>query len=249
MAFQEGVSDLLEGHQKVVLQHSGGRDSIAVYRLLEPFLDRLVVVWVNSGDLFPEIVQYMKGVESRTPNFVEVRGGQPEAIQKHGWPVDVLPVDYTEFGAMCTEEKPIKLRSYLDCCFENISMPMHRFVTSYGATLVFRGNRAIETHRTPIKNGDVVEGIRYVSPIWEWSDDDVVEYLRRSGEEMHPRLFMGHSSIDCMSCTAYTGHSLERMAYIKKYHPVVFHNLKNVFKQIDSAIQKEKVGLDQILSM
>lgn len=232
-----------------MLQHSGGRDSIAVYRLLEPFLERIVVVWVNSGDLFPEIIEYMQEVRANTPNFVEVKGGQPESIQRNGWPVDVLPVDYTEFGAMCTEEKPIKLRSYLECCIENISMPMHQFVTSYGATLVFRGNRASETHRTPINNGDVVEGIQYVCPVEQWSDEEVVEYLRKCGEKMHPRLLMGHSSIDCMSCTAYTGHSLERMAYIKKYHPVVFHDLKGVFKQIDNAIRREKDGLDQILSM
>jgi phosphoadenosine phosphosulfate reductase len=208
-----------------------------------------VVVWVNSGDLFPEIIEYMERVRSRTPHFVELKGGQPEAIKQHGWPVDVLPVDYTEFGGMCTEPKPIKLRSYLECCLENISMPMHRFVTSYGATLVFRGNRVSESHRTPINNGDVIEGIQYVCPIEKWTDEEVLNYLRASGEEMHPRFFMGHSSLDCMSCTAYTGHSLDRMKYIKKHHPIVFHNLKDVFKQIDESINREKIGLGQILSL
>jgi 3'-phosphoadenosine 5'-phosphosulfate sulfotransferase (PAPS reductase)/FAD synthetase len=249
LAFQEALPELLKGHQRVVMQHSGGRDSIAVYRLLEPVLDRLAVIWLNSGDLFPEVVEYMGRVKARTPYFKEIRSNTQESIRKSGWPVDVLPIDYTDFGQRCTERKPIRLRSYLECCMENISLPMHEFVTSSRVTLVIRGNRKVESHRTPAGNGAVVEGVQYVYPIWDWSDDDVVDYLRRVGEEITPRLTMGHSSLDCMSCTAFTNHSLPRMKYIKEYHPLVFSRLKGVFNQIEDATTRESSGLKEILSM
>jgi len=209
----------------------------------------MTVVWTNSGDLFPEIVEYMARVKENTPKFVEVSSDTTSTIGVKGYPVDVLPVDYTSLGQFCTESKSIKLRNYLECCYENISYPMHKYVKESGATLVIRGNRKSESHRTPVENGAVIGGVQYIFPIWDWTDDDVVQYLEQVGEELTPRLRIHHSSLDCKSCTAYTNHSQERMQYIKQYHPVVFQNLQGVFKEIKKAQEKESEGLDKILSM
>lgn len=249
MAFQEAFPELLKRHQRVVLSFSGGRDSIALLKLLQPFLEHLTVVWVNTGNLFPEIKRYMEVVKGHTPHFVELRTNVINSIVENGYPTDVLPIDYTVFGQSCTDSKRIKLRSYLECCFENISLPLHEFIKAQGYTLVLRGNRKQDSHRTPIENGEIIDGKQYVSPLWTWSDQDVVDYLRRSGEEITPRLEMGHSSLDCMACTAFTNHSQERLKYIKEHHPVVFKQLKPVFQEIDEAIKKERTGLDSILSM
>ena len=249
VAFQEAFPELLNRHQRAVLSFSGGRDSIALLKLLEPFLDRLTVVWLNTGNLFPEVKRYMEVVKGLTPHFVEIRTNVVSSIVEKGYPVDVLPIDYTEFGQSCTNTKRIKLRSYLECCFENISLPLYEYIRAQGYTLVLRGNRKKDSHKTPVENGQIIEGTQYVSPLWNWSDEDVVEYLRRSGEEITPRLQMDHSSLDCMACTAFTNHSLDRIKYIKEYHPILFTQLKPVFHEIDQAIKQERTGLDSILSM
>ena len=247
--FKRRFALLAVDHPRIILQHSGGRDSIAVYKMLESFLPYMTVVWTNSGDLFPEITEYMAGVREKTPKFVEITSDTPHAIKTKGYPADVLPVDYTDIGQACTESKSIKLRNYLECCYENISYPMHKYVKESRATLVIRGNRKSESHRTPVENGAVVDGVQYIFPIWDWTDEQVVDYIRSTGEEITPRLQIHHSSLDCKSCTAYTGHSQERMQYIKQYHPIVFQNLQGVFKEIKKAQEKESEGLDKILSM
>jgi 3'-phosphoadenosine 5'-phosphosulfate sulfotransferase (PAPS reductase)/FAD synthetase len=247
--FLRRVEMMLEVHRKVALAFSGGRDSIAMYHALKPFLNRITVVWVNSGNLFPEILSYMETIRAKTPKFVEIRSNQPESIRDRGYPVDVLPIDYTEFGSDCTGKKDIKLRAYLDCCVENISLPMYNYLREKRFTLVFRGNRASEGHKSPGKNGDIQDGIQFVSLIESWSDQEVVEFLEKSGEEITPRLKISHSSLDCKDCTAYTCHSLERMKYIQTYHPETFLSLKPIFMKIDRAVRKESEGLTNILSM
>lgn len=207
------------------------------------------MVWLNSGNLFPEILEYMDKIRADIPNFVEINSDVVSSIRQNGFPVDVLPIDYTPLGQSCTRQKRIKLRAYLDCCYENIGLPVHQYLQANGYTLVFRGNRKQEDHRTPIENGAIVEGIQYVCPIEPWTSEEVVEYLRSQGEEMVPRLLIGHSSLDCMACTAYTNHSQERLGYIKQYHPIVFKQLKPVFVEIDKAIRAETEGLSKIISM
>jgi 3'-phosphoadenosine 5'-phosphosulfate sulfotransferase (PAPS reductase)/FAD synthetase len=247
--FLRRVEMLLEVHKKVALAFSGGRDSIAMRHVLKPFLSDITLVWVNSGNLFPEILEYMGRIRATTPRFVEIKTNQPESIRNNGYPVDVLPIDYTEYGSSCTEPKDIKLRSYLDCCVENISLPMYNYIKDNGYTLMFRGNRASEGHRSPGSNGDIQEGVQFVSLIEKWSDQDVLDFLEARGEEITPRLRIGHSSLDCKDCTAFTCHSLERMSYIRKYHPDTFLHLKPVFMKIDRAVRKETEGLKKILSL
>jgi phosphoadenosine phosphosulfate reductase len=247
--FHSFVGMLLRGNRKVALTFSGGRDSIAMYHAMTPYLDRITVVWVNSGNLFPEVLEYIDGVRKKTPHFVEITSNQPEQVRENGYPVDVLPIDYTVFGASCTEPRDIKLQAYLDCCAINISIPLYNYVKDNKFTLVLRGNRLSEGHKSPGKNGDSQEGIRFLSLIEDWTDEEVLNYLKNNGEEITPRLTIGHSSLDCMDCTAYTCHSFERMQYIKQHHPITFHRLRPIFMKIDRAVRRESEGLERILSL
>ena len=246
--FSRSLEKLLGGHKKVAMYFSAGRDSIALYHVLRPYLDRITVVWMNSGNVFPEIREYAEKIRQQTPDFVEIVGNQPQSVKEHGYPVDVLPIDYTSLGASCTYDKPIKLRSYLDCCYENISLPLYNYIKENEFTLVFRGNRASESHKTPGGTVQQYENTLFVNLIDEWSDEEVVEYLKACGEEITPRLRIGHSSLDCQNCTAYTLHSKERIKYIKQYHPRVFAEIKPVFLAIDKAVREEMSEIANIVS-
>jgi 3'-phosphoadenosine 5'-phosphosulfate sulfotransferase (PAPS reductase)/FAD synthetase len=79
-------------HAKPILQFSGGADSLACLWLLREHWPRLTVVWVNTGDCFPETSELMRKVRELVPHFHEVRSDQPAQIRRWGYPVDVLPI-------------------------------------------------------------------------------------------------------------------------------------------------------------
>ena len=228
---------------------SGGKDSIACLKLVKEYLDRTIVVWVNTGANFPEIVEYMEEVKSYVPMFLEIKTNQPEVIKAKGYPVDVLPINYSELGQTCTSNKSIKLRSYFDCCAENFWLPCNDKMKELGVTGIIRGQRLSESHKSPVKSGDVLNGIEYFFPIENWSKDRVFEYLKSEDVELDERLKMSHSSLDCWNCTAYLNDSQERMQYVKNRHPEKFQEIVKVVKQIDNAIKAETVGINQILEL
>lgn len=243
------MKEFYERHQNVALMFSGGKDSIACLDLVKDYLDRTLVVWNNTGANFPEIVEYINEVKNRVPNFLEIRTNQPESIRLNGYPVDVLPINFSSLGQACTTDKPLKLRSYFDCCAENFWIPCNTKMKELNVTGIIRGQRLSESHKSPVKSGDVLDGIEYYFPIQNWSDEDVIKYLEASNVVIDERLKMSHSSLDCWNCTAYLNDSQERMQYIKNRHPEKFQEIVKVVKQIDNAIKAEAVGINQILEL
>ncbi len=47
---------MMEGHERIALECSGGRDSLALVHLLRPELDRITVFWLNTGAAIPQTV-------------------------------------------------------------------------------------------------------------------------------------------------------------------------------------------------
>jgi len=240
--------DFLDRHEKVALFFSGGKDSIACLELCKPYLDRIVVIWVNTGANFPEVEEYVTKVALEVPNFVEITTNQPWSVETNGYPVDVVPVNFTKLGQDFTAPKEILLRSYLECCNENLWSPSYAKVKELGITGVIRGQRADEGHRGPIESGYVADGIEYFFPLQDWSNEDVNDYLVKQGVELTERLRMkSHTSLDCWTCTAFTDNSVERMEYMKKHHPVKHQSVAKLLQRIDNAVSSEMLGIKQIL--
>ena len=61
------MQDIIERHDLIALQLSGGRDSIACLYLLKPYWDRLTVYWLDTGAAFPETVSLMQQVRDKPP--------------------------------------------------------------------------------------------------------------------------------------------------------------------------------------
>ena len=118
------MQDFLNRHEKIALMFSGGRDSLACLELYRDYLDKMTLIWVNTGANFPEIEDYMD--QLNVPNFVEVRTNQPLSLEVNGHPVDILPVNFSNIGQAVTSQKDIKLRTYFDCCAENQWIPAHQ---------------------------------------------------------------------------------------------------------------------------
>lgn len=193
--------DALHRHAVPVLHFSGGKDSTAVLLLLQQHWDRLIVAWVNTGDAFPETLELMDRVRRLVPNFLEVQSDQPAQHAAHGWPTELLPITNTPLGrALDGHDRPL-LQSYADCCGANIWEPMARAMRAIGATLIIRGTRLANGRKSPIRSGDVVDGVAYWHPIERWSDEEVFAFLRRRGW-LPEHYAHTETSLDCRRCTA-----------------------------------------------
>ena len=233
------MQDFFNRHEKVALMFSGGKDSLACLHLVKDYLDKVLVVWVNTGANFPEIEQMMREVKSIVTHFHEIKTNQPESIKSKGYPVDVVPVNYTLLGQSVTSIKDFKVRSYFECCSENFWIPCDAEMRKLGVTGIIRGQRNSEAHRAPIKSGHIENGIEYYLPIESWKDSEVIDYLRSKDVVINERLSMAHSSLDCWNCTAYMAESAERFKYIKKNHPSKYESIVEIVKKIDNVITAE----------
>ena len=233
------MQDFFNRHEKVALMFSGGKDSIACLHLVEKYLDKIVVVWVNTGANFPEIEALMKETRAKVPHFLEIKTNQPDSVKLNGYPVDVVPVNYTALGQSVTSIKDFKVRSYFDFCSENFWIPCDAEIRKFGITGVIRGQRQSEGPRAPIKSGFIEDGIEYHLPIESWTDSEVIDYLRSKDVVIDERLSMAHSSLDCWNCTAYMAESSDRFKYIKKHHPRKYESIVEIVKKIDNVLTAE----------
>lgn len=188
-------------HQRVMLQFSAGKDSAACLYLLEPFWDRLTVAWMNPGNPTREVVEYMARIAKLVPSFLEVKGNQPEWIRRNGYPVDVLPFHSTRLGKIASDKPVMRFAPAENCCRANMWEPLAREVISGDYTGVIRGQKSCDSLKIPVTSGQVIEGIEYLFPLQDWSDEQVFDFI---GPNLPPAYARGlRSSVDCRNCTAY----------------------------------------------
>lgn len=237
-------------HQNIVLQFSGGRDSMACLLLLRPWWDRVTVLWTNTGAQFPEIVELMDRVRAMVPRFVEVLTDQPASIAARGWPSDVVPIEQTEFGKWSVAEPiGVTVRSTWECCAENIWAPMHRRTLELGATLIVRGQRLEERYRAPFRSGQVLDSIEFLFPVETWSRADVEAYLIGEGFELPPHYRLTHSSLDCWSCTGFANEGVERGQYMREHHPELFETFVQATRAIGEHVERQYEPMRRVIAL
>lgn len=210
-------ADIFKRHQRVALQVSGGKDSLALLYLFRPWWDQLCVFWLNPGDPFPETIALMEKIKAEVPFFSEVQGRQKEIIARDGWPSDVVPHAYTTNGNFIFGETPFKVQSRLDCCFRALMLPMHERMKELGVTCILRGKRSEEKDKSPSRSGETHDGFELIYPLWDWSESDVLAYLDREGVELPESYAHATHSLDCISCTAWWGEGLSH--FLKAKYP------------------------------
>lgn len=192
------------------LSFSGGKDSLACLFLLESMWDDLVVVWCNTGNAHPSTIAMMERIRMMVPHFHEVLSDQPSFIAECGYPTEILPTNRTPFGQQLDSRKGRKFIDWQTCCSTNIWIPLHHAMTELGVTTVFRGQKRADMIRSPIKNGHVENGVAYVFPLEDWTDQMVFDYL---GDRVPEHYLRGEkTSRDCVNCTAYLHENKERIA-------------------------------------
>lgn len=228
--------DVFARHERVALQFSGGKDSIAVLYLLRPYWNRLTVYYCDSGDSFPETRELMDRVRAEVPRFCTVPGRQRDVVAVHGNPSDLVPSTSTFFGRTLAGDTGVPMIDRYACCHSSIMSPLHEKMVEDGITLIIRGQKLADDQQSPIKSGDVVGGVEVLFPIAEWTDSDVLSYIEMNDLPL-PRFYtMGKHGHDCMSCTAW----LEKGqgAYMHKYHSNAYERRREKLLEMRSAIAR-----------
>lgn len=226
-------------HETAFLQFSGGKDSLAALHLCQPWWERLSVVWVNTGDAFPETRFQMEGVKAAVPHFLEIRSDQSAHIKAHGWPVDLLPISSTAFGKLLQRSDRPVLNASPICCAANIWEPMVKAVEEYRPTLIIRGTKEGDKRRGPERPGEVIDGAERCFPLWKFTDGQVHKLLAEMNVRLPTHYNETETSLDCMHCTAYLDENAGKMRYLAKHHPDVSTVVQGRLRLISAAVDRE----------
>lgn len=244
------IAKILDGHERIALYFSGGKDSLACLLLLADHWDRFDVVWINPGAPEPETVAYMQAIRAMVPRFIELRGDQPAWIRAHGWPADVVPMRRTALGEVGAGPSPVRFQSYLDCCGANLWGPLRKHLLESGVTLAITGQRRAEPLRNRLRDEELqdIGGVTFWQPINGWSTDDVTRFIKACGHDLPPFYDQGaESSADCWNCTAYLDHNRGRLAAMKRNAPHQYQVIEPVLRNLAEALHAESLPLFQIL--
>lgn len=203
------------------LAFSGGKDSWACLWLNKDRLEDIVVVWVDTGKNYPEILETIAKAKAMCPNFVTVVADQEAQNKENGIPSDVVPIKWTKLGQIVSGEKPMMVQSYLQCCFENITAPLINFCRNNGITGLIAGQRNEEGQKGIARNGVEIDGIVRWHPIEEWSEQQVLDFVGLH-MEIPSHFKFKHSSMDCYDCTAFVAESHDRVHFSEKMHPALY---------------------------
>jgi 3'-phosphoadenosine 5'-phosphosulfate sulfotransferase (PAPS reductase)/FAD synthetase len=221
---------------KLGLAFSGGKDSWACLWLNRERLHEITVLWVDTGKNYPELLATVEAARQMCPIFVRVPADRDEQNRINGIPADVVPVQWTRVGQSMSGSKSVTVQPYLSCCFENISLPLHRAAIEHGITHLIRGQRDDEAHKSPSRHGAVVDGgITYLHPIEGWSSQDVLSYVGKH-MELPEHFKFKHSSMDCYDCTAYRRESADRVAFMQERHPELYAEYAARDAQLNAAL-------------
>lgn len=169
------LGSLFKRHARVHIAFSGGKDPLALLDLCSRWRDQLVLVWGNTGIMWPHMEQFIRGY-ARQYRFIEAA---PELdVLSHwrlyGLPADVLPVD----NALEKPRTLPKLQPWTACCAAMRVNPVIAAGIKDGMTALLHGQRqgdgAFPNHQDW---GGHVLHVETVGALWEWSQDDVWRYL------------------------------------------------------------------------
>ncbi|MGE8318354.1 MAG: PLxRFG domain-containing protein [Comamonas sp.] len=174
------IEQAFNRHERIGLQFSGGRDSTATLYLLRDYWPRMVIYHLDTGDQFPETKQVVKDVQRDLDeagcSLTVVRSDVFAVRREHGLPSDLVPVDNHNFVGRQVSGAAQPIQSRYECCARTLMAPLHDRIRADGITLLIRGQRDSEYATPPVRSGGEVDGIEFLYPIQEWTEDDVMAF-------------------------------------------------------------------------
>jgi 3'-phosphoadenosine 5'-phosphosulfate sulfotransferase (PAPS reductase)/FAD synthetase len=224
------------------IQFSGGKDSIVCLHLFKDEPD-IKAIFTNTGNAFPHVLDFVSEIcESFGVPLIIAEPEKP-VIQWHrdnGFPSDIVPWDSTPaMNGVSENDFGETLVPYTDCCSANVWEPMHKAVVDNDIKYVIRGSKSCDS-KVGVPDGFVDEGgVYYHSPLWDWTDKDVFDYIAEHKLMLPDQYSHGRNdSLDCWCCTAYMGKSgAARISYTKEKYPELYDIIQPNILAVNATIK------------
>lgn len=237
---QAKIDDAMQRHERAILAFSGGKDSLAVLRLLYPYRDRVTVATVDTGAIFPHMVEFIREA-TKDYSLHVIRTNQAEYWRVHGIPSRIVPLyNHPQVGFIQhAHGERILINDWLGCHQSLVNQPMNDYVQNSGASLFIMGQRDDEGYMEQPKTNGAAE---VFLPISEWTGAIVFEYLASIGVKPPKHYQEGiRTSLDCWNCPAEATEQVVR--FIKREHPErvpeLQHCLYATYSTVADALRKE----------
>ncbi len=207
-------SPIFAPHANIALQFSGGKDSLAIAYLLQPYWNQLTFYHVDTGDLLPEVREIVADMAMRVPRFARIETNSRESL-----PSDLVPTTCTPMG-LAFGASNRRIIDRFECCATNIMAPMHRRMLADAVTLVIRGTKRADMPKLPASGGDTGLGYTLWLPIIDWSHEAVFAYLREVGAPICRVYDHKVQAPECATCPAWWNEG--RAVYLRKHHPALY---------------------------
>ncbi len=195
----------LSNSERPIIAFSGGKDSLVVLEIVRAARPDTIAVFCNTGNEYPETVAYVR-------TFSDVIETVPE---KSFWQC------VKEYGL--PEHKAKGKRHGSACCFWLKEKPANDYYKQEKTDLCFTGLTAGESHQRTMMLGHMGAYYLYKKgnyfkchPIWNWSEQDVWDYITFKGLRYNPIYDMGIPRCGCRYCTAYNSWKTTTALYNEK---------------------------------
>ena len=226
---------------KKIIQFSAGKDSIVCLHMFKEDPD-ITAIYVNTGAAFPHVVEHIqKTCDAFGVSLITILPEKSviEWQKENGLPADIIPCDSTLYMQKVSKNYfGSTLVPYIDCCSANIHLPMQKFIIENNITDVIRGSKACD-NIVGVPDGHIEDGITYHSPLWNWSHEDVFNYIKIYDITILDNYKDPDSdSLDCWNCTAFMGKTgAARVKYVKENLPEHYEELSGNIALVKTTIQ------------
>jgi len=176
------IEDLFPG--RIALVSSFGADSAALLHMVAGVDRRTPVVFVDTGQHFPETLGYRDALCARL--------GLENVVVADPDPATLAAEDPEGFLFASDADR---------CCAIRKVLPLAKALDGFEAWITGRkGFQSATRARVPLFEA---EGERLkVNPLVGWSASDILAYIREAGLPPHPLVAKGYPSIGCLPCTS-----------------------------------------------
>ncbi len=180
----------------IIATSSFGASSGVIIDLVSKINLPIKIVYVNTGFLFKETLNYIETLKNLYKNivFIEVSSNEStdDFIKEHG--------------------KDIFYKNPDLCCRLRKVEPLSNYIKQNHVKAWISGIRREQTEfRKHLKKIEITSnGIYKINPLLDWSSKDVHFYMKNNNIPFHPLYEKGYTSIGCEPCTELPDLSDER---------------------------------------
>lgn len=221
---------------------SGGKESVVLAHLLEPYRDRVTLVWVNTGAMLPHMADFVRSYGDRF-DLAEIRSDQGARWASVGVPSRIVPIFNTQLGHMAEVGTPrILLTDWITCCAALRSAPLLEYMAAHGMVLFIHGQKQADNVR-PFLNWPPSLG--RLDLLWDWSDDDVWRYIEANRLALPMQYQEGYpDSFECWNCPAEVKEG--RVEFLARLYPDKAEQLGQIIAEVYGTVTAEMAKLDPI---